>query len=151
MRKVPDLNVAPPTHAQVQAVLGHLRNAVYLEHACVLAGIPVTLLEKWITLGRRGKPGFVEFVGAVDRANAELGNMISTAFVELARTGDKTAMAWVYEKRLTQREKHRTSRLLAQEDKILDEVVENPTDEDLTQAEQRLSELLTARATEAIH
>jgi hypothetical protein len=143
-RKVADLNVAPPTQAQTQSVLQYLRNAVYLEHACVLAGIPVSLLEKWIVLGRRGKPGFVEFVGAIDRANADLGNMVSNTFMDLARQGDTKALAWVHDKRLAQREKHRTARILELEDKILDEIIENPTDEDLAAAERRLTELLGA-------
>lgn len=144
-RKVPDLNVLPPTRDQIQTVLGYLRNACFLEHACVLAGIPSVLLERWLTLGRQGKPGFVEFVGAIDRANADLSKMITDAHMDAARTGDLGALRWIHDKRLAQRETHRMRRILAQEDAVLDQQAETIGSEDMEAAQQRLIDALDAQ------
>lgn len=147
------LKPVPPTKKQVQDILFSLRQGTFLEHACLLAGVPLRMLNIWITLGRKNEPGFVEFTDAVDRANAELGNKLSTALMTAIENGDMSSLRWLYDKRLAQAEKHAQQKWLAEADEIesATNAEEYAAPESLADAEKRLEESLLAETDGELH
>lgn len=135
----------------MQDVVYRLRTGTFLEHAALLSGISTRVLARWIELGRKRTPGFVEFTDAVDMANAEMGDKITRAINEAAESGDQSALKWLYEKRLGEREKHLQKKWLQAED---DGEMETAGDEDvvsLEDAEKRLEESLLAADDGELH
>jgi hypothetical protein len=150
-KNIDKIQVAPPTKKQVQDVVYRLRTGTFLEHAALLSGISTRILARWIELGRKRTPGFVEFTDAIDVANAELGDKITRAINAAAEDGDQSALKWLYEKRLGEREKHLQKKWLKSED---DGELATAGDEDivsLEDAEKRLEESLLAADDAELH
>ena len=97
-------------------MLFQLRQGRFLEHAALLAGVSSRVLSKWIELGRKNTPGFVEFTNAIDRADAELGDKLMGGIMTCIEDGDASSMKWLYEKRMGLREKHMQAKWLKVED-----------------------------------
>lgn len=143
---VQKLTVVPPTKRQTEQVLFQLRQGRWLEHACLLAGVSLRVLHKWIELGRKNTPGYVEFTDAIDRVDAELGDKLMTGVMSAIQDGDISSLRWLYDKRFAQREKHVQSKFLTQEDDLSQQQDEAGEVDvmSLEQAEQDLEAALLA-------
>jgi len=140
------LTVVPPTKKQCEDILFQLRQGRWLEHACLLAGVSLRVLHKWVELGRKNTPGYVEFTDAIDRADAELGDKLMTGVMQAVADGDQSALRWLYDKRLAAREKHVQTKWLQQEDEFAQKQDEAGEVDvmSLEQAERDLEEALLA-------
>lgn len=141
-----NLTVVPPTKKQCEKILFQLRQGRWLEHACLLSGVSLRVLQKWIELGRAGTPGYVEFTDAIDMADAELGDKLMTGVMQAIDDGDTGTLKWLYDKRLAAREKHMQARFLEIEEAANTEADESGDTEVVTleDAEKQLEESLLA-------
>ena len=143
-RETSNLTVVPPTKKQVQDILFNLRAGTFLEHACLLAGVPARILDRWIELGRANVPGYVEFTDAVDRSNAELGDKLSKIVNQAVADGDMSSLRWLYDKRLGASEKRAQERWLSKQEKAYEQASESDDVVSLEDAEKLLEESLLA-------
>lgn len=147
---VQNLTVVPPTKKQTEQVLFQLRQGRWLEHACLLAGVSLRVVHKWIELGRKNTPGYVEFTDAIDRVDAELGDKLMAGVMDAVQNGDISSLRWLYDKRFAAREKHVQAKFLQQEDDLA-QASEDAGEVDvmsLEQAEKDLEAALLADETE---
>lgn len=132
------LTVAPPTEKQLESFRQHLKRALHIEHAAVLAGIPTKSLTKWLQLGRSGHKDFVEFVDIVDKVSATHASALIDMVTQAVSDGDVKAAQWLYKQRYDQREKKLTEKWLELEEMIEGSGESAPADEDVAAAEARL-------------
>lgn len=142
--KKSNLTVVPPTKKQCSDILFQLRQGRFLEHACLLAGVSLRVLNKWIELGRKNTPGYVEFTDAIDRADAELGDKLMTGVMKSVEDGDPGTLKWLYDKRLAAREKHMQQKWIEQEQAAYTADAETADVVSLEEAEKALEESLLA-------
>ncbi len=136
------IQVVPPTKKQTQDILFSLRSGTFLEHACLLAGVPLRVLNRWIEFGRANVPGYVEFTDVIDRSNAELGDKLSKVVLNAIEDGDLNALKWLYERRLGASEKHAQERWLEVQDQAEEKQAENTDVVSLEDAEKLLEDSL---------
>lgn len=104
-----------------------------------MAGIPRTQLRNWISLGRKGRPGFVEFTNAVDEATSKLSSDIMEEVYKRAfEERSLPALKWLWEARCKPREEAAWKRELELEERMdaLDEESQ-ASEEDVAAAEAR--------------
>jgi hypothetical protein len=132
-------HIAPPTRKQIEALKVQLKNCAFIETAATLVGIPKRRLFDWLKLGRGGHPDFLEFINAIDQANAELASNIMEPIKKAAfEEGNISALTFLYNARMKEREQHFTKKQLALEDVLeADNVVSMPSEEDIAGAEAR--------------
>jgi hypothetical protein len=136
------LQVVPPSAKQTQDVLFHLRTGKFLLHAAILAGVKERVLNKWLELGRKNVPGYVEFTDVIDRADAELGEKLMAGIMSFVEEGDLNAIKYLYEKRLGAKEKHLQAKWLEEADEAEEALDEDTDVVSLEDAEKQLEELL---------
>lgn len=132
--------IAPPTERQLAGVKSRLETScLFIEHACALEGIPKKMIVEWIKLGRRGKPGFVEFTNMIDQTNADLANTLMTSVMEGVRNGDIKLAQWVYSQRISPYVNafRKVEQTVEEEANELEQIEEGVSEEDIEAAEAR--------------
>jgi hypothetical protein len=85
-----------PDAALTEKVCALIREGAYVSSAAVLAGISRATHYRWMKLGAKGRPGFTEYAGAVERASAIRETRL---LATIANGGDKgKAAQWLAEK-----------------------------------------------------
>jgi hypothetical protein len=135
----------PPADNTINEIRLNLAKGVFLETACVLAGVPVTCLLYWIEQGRLGEPEFVRFVDMIDTENSKLAKEIFEFMHEQAFTERNfKAFKFLYDNRCKHRETRLQEKIDQIEDRIEAEVVTATvsvlSDEELAELEARVTE-----------
>jgi hypothetical protein len=138
MRERDRVAIAPPSQKQLELMQQYIKSCLHIETAAVLSGIPTKLVNKWIELGRKGRPDFVPFVDMIDRANAELSQKVMAPVTAAAfEEGNLQALQWIYKVRLAQREQHLQKKWLDIEDQADAPSEPELSEEDVEAAEAR--------------
>ena len=94
------------------AICANLAEGIYVETACILAGVCKATFYKWKTRGEAGEQPYVDFVDAVTRAEAEAERR-AIAHIQRAGEEDPRHLEWWLERkhsdRWARREKHEVS------------------------------------------
>lgn len=148
-RKSDKLPVIPPSPRQIEAYKRWLPKCVSHEAAAVLAGIPTKLYMEWLKRGVAGEELFCDLTNALYQHMADHDRSVSDVVREAAMNGDVSSAKWLWEKVNGARQKKQDERLVAFEERMLDEPeISQESEEDLAAAEARAMKALEEQSQE---